>query len=85
MDRHKFLGQKFLGPGENREWLIECSATFAAVAKQNKPGEPKLWCVGKILYQDMQEGRREMGFCRSYDHATNTWIREQNSDYEYSY
>lgn len=50
-----------------------------------KHSGPKLWCVGRITYKDDVGRQRETGFCRSYDAVRECWVKEPDSDYEYSY
>lgn len=45
----------------------------------------KLWCIGRIVYEDSEGRRRETGFCRSYEPDGGRWVREPQSDYEYTY
>jgi hypothetical protein len=42
------------------------------------------YCIGYIAYEDERGLRRETGFCRSFDAATNCWLPVE-SEYEYSY
>jgi hypothetical protein len=48
-------------------------------------GRAKLWCVGRVIYEDSEGRRRETGFCRSFDVVGERWVREPESDYEYAY
>ena len=45
----------------------------------------KLWCIGRITYNDQDGRQRRMGFCRVYNPKNKTWDRQEASDYEYSY
>jgi hypothetical protein len=45
----------------------------------------KHWWIGRIIYEDSEGRRRETGFCRSYDANGERWVKEPQSDYEYSY
>jgi hypothetical protein len=48
-------------------------------------GHAKLWCVGRVVYEDSEGRRRETGFCRSFDVVGERWVKEPGSDYEYAY
>ena len=40
-----------------------------------KPGNAKLWCIGRIAYEDEAGRGREAGFCLSYDTVGERWVQ----------
>lgn len=60
------------------------SATADFNAAYPAPGNPRLLCVGLIVYEDIEGRRRETGFCRSFAKG-DRWVREDDSEHEYSY
>jgi hypothetical protein len=42
-------------------------------------------CIGYVAYTDDLGVRRKTGFCRRYDPSTRSWLKMENSDYEYAY
>jgi hypothetical protein len=44
----------------------------------------RAFCVGYILYEDDGKRIRKTGFCRWYDSATNRWVKDPESEYEYA-
>jgi len=87
-----YAGRHLAGGESIRDVAIFGTTIDTAVADLNSgfgrkstEGDPKLWCIGRITYADRQGRRRETGFCRSYDAVGERWIKEQESDYEYSY
>jgi hypothetical protein len=51
--------------------------------KLRTPGD--IFCIGRIVYLDARENRREVGFCRKLDATAPCWDRVAGSGYEYSY
>lgn len=49
------------------------------------PSDPRVFCIGRIVYEDGSGRRRETGFCRLYNGVTRHWEAVENSEYEYSY
>ena len=45
----------------------------------------KYWCIGRVTYRDSAGRSRQTGFCRSFDGKRKVWVKEPESDYEYSY
>jgi hypothetical protein len=45
----------------------------------------KFFLVGKIVYEGLDNIRRNTGFCRMYDRGTRMWRPVEKSEYEYTY
>jgi len=65
--------------------ILNSNVTIASMRTGRGQPSRRLMCIGCIRYADAKGVKRETGFCRTYDAVSSTWLREQNSDYEYSY
>ncbi|MDP2757168.1 MAG: hypothetical protein Q8O45_06105 [Desulfurivibrionaceae bacterium] len=86
----EFKEIKIVKPGEAVTPYIESeitprAATIEEIKRQRNQSRLELLCIGKICYKDSSGAKRETGFCRKFDTATNCWLKVESSDYEYSY
>lgn len=86
----EFQENKTLKPREKATFPVESditttSATIEEMKRQRNQSSLELFCVGRITYVDDWKTKRETGFCRKFDDTRNTWLKVENSDYEYSY
>jgi hypothetical protein len=82
--------EKWLSGGEWGFYAINSNIRESAAIVQSKRDErgyptAQFLCIGYIVYEDMSGRRRQTGFCRRYDADTRTWLRVDNTDYEYAY
>jgi len=90
MDIQQFTERKVLEAGERNIRLIESDITrtfrdIEMMKVAQRQSNLKLVCIGYISYFDKNRIKRETGFYRAYDPSSRTWLRVENSDYEYSY
>ena len=81
------ISRRKLSIGEDMPLPVLGDIFESVIASENKrPDDPTLRCIGRITYADSDGKKiRKTGFCRRYDVATESWLRERNSDYEYCY
>lgn len=85
----KLVGKKLAG-GEEAMFTISSSLTHKQMVidgERKRRGHSYLFavCTGYVAYSDELGIRRKTGFCRRYDPDTRSWLRVENSDYEYAY
>jgi hypothetical protein len=84
------LRKRWLGGGEFREFPIYSDMTDHELIVEHMREvrdfpAVQLFCVGYILYEDMDGRSRKTGFCRRYDADTRTWAKVESPYYEYAY
>jgi hypothetical protein len=84
------LKDKRLSAGEWAIWAIDSDIAENAAIVENMRQErgfqaAQIMCIGYIRYEDTNGRPRQTGFCRQYDANSRSWLRVENSDYEYAY
>jgi hypothetical protein len=46
---------------------------------------PRVYCIGKVTYEDVLGAKRETGFCREWVPSEDRWATVDNPEYEYSF
>lgn len=90
MKTHEFIPVKQILPGGRADFSVESnisenSAYVRNVKNERGQSNIDLLCIGKITYSDSSGASRETGFCRKLGSDSKSWLKVENSDYEYSY
>ena len=75
--------------GVRGEFLVTSDISLAAQTEAERhyaqqPG-PRVYCLGKITYEDVLGNRRETGFCRLLHPSNERWSKTDNPEYEYGF